>query len=164
MAVPLAACNIQEDGVPPLTTGQESSFELTGDVAAVDIEDVDFGLSIPPEGVNVGVEAGITVSLTINIESIDDATAQLCGLQAGSDAILVVDDNSDLDFDRPLTELGTLEDESIRATGIAKERAALQSPGGGSTEPAGKCELRAQTVALVEQATPEPNASPTPGL
>jgi hypothetical protein len=98
------------------------------------------------------------------MESIDDATAQLCGLQAGTDVIVVVDDNTDLDFDRPLTELGTMEDESIRASGIATERAALQSPGGGSKEPAGKCELRAQTVALVEEATPEPNASPTAGL
>jgi hypothetical protein len=160
----LPGCNTQEDATPPPSTGQESSFELTGDVAAVDIEDVDFGLSIPPDGVNVRVEAGITVNLTVDLESIDDATAQLCGLKGGTEAIVVVDDNTDLDFDRPRSELGTLEDESIRAIGIAKERAALQSPGDGATEFADKCELKAEAVALVEETTPEPNTSPTPGL
>lgn len=161
MMMALTGCNTQEDATPSATTGEETSFELTGDVAAVDIEDVDFGLSIPPEGVNVGVDAAIKVNLTVNVESIDDATSQLCGVKAGADAIVVVSEQTDLDFDRPLTELGTLEDESIRVKGTARERAAVQSPGDGSTEPAGKCEMEAETVALVEEATPEPTTSPT---
>ena len=157
----LPACNTQEDDAPPPSTGQESSFDLTGDVSAVDLEDVDFGLSLPPEGVNVGVDAGITVNLTVDIESIDDASAQLCGLQAGGSVIVVVTDETDLDFDRPLTELGTLEDESIRVQGTARERAAVASPGDGSAEPVGECELEADTVALVEEGTPGPTTSPT---
>ena len=69
MALP--ACKTREDATPPPSTGRESSFELTGDVSAVDLEDVDYGLSMPTEGVKVGVDAGITVSVTVNIESID---------------------------------------------------------------------------------------------
>ena len=159
MALP--ACNTQEDATPPPSTGRESSFELTGDVSAVDLEDVDFGLSMPTEGVNVGVDAGITVNVTVDIASIDEASSELCGLAAGGEVVVIVTDETDLDFDRPLTELGTLEDESIRVGGTARERAAVTSPGDGSTEPTSECDLQADTVALVEDATPEPNTSPT---
>lgn len=157
----LPACNTQDDTGPPAATGEESSFELTGDVSAVDIEDVDFDVSIPPEGVNVDVDGGITVNLTVNLETIDDASSELCGVAVGQDVIVVVTDETDLDFDRPVSELGTLEDESIRASGTAREEAAAASPGQGTTEPASSCEFHASTMSLVEE-SPPPGATPTP--
>jgi hypothetical protein len=158
----LSACNTQEDEQPPTTTGEETPFELTGDVSAVDIEDVDFDVSLPAEGVNVGVDAGITVNLTVNIETIDDPSSQLCEVAAGQDAIVVVTEETDLDFDRPLSELGTLEDESIRASGTARQEAAAESPGQGTTQPAGSCRFHASSLSLIEEETPVTTATPSP--
>jgi hypothetical protein len=159
----LPACNTEESEPPP-TTGQETSFELSGDVTAVDIENVDLDVSVPPPGERVGidVDAAITVNLTVNIETLDDASSQLCGLEVGQDVVVVVTEETDLEFDRPLNELGTLEDESIRATGTARETAAVQSPGQGTTGPGGSCEFAARTLAVVEEASPAPTVSPTP--
>ena len=158
----LSACNTEQDATPP-ATGQESSFELTGDVTAVDIENVDLDVSVPPPGERVAldVDASITVKLTVNIETMDDSSSQLCGLEVGQDAIVVVTEETDLEFDRPLNELSTLEDESIRATGTARETAAVQSPGQ-TTEPSGSCEFAAGTLALVEETSPAATVSPTP--
>ncbi len=158
----LPACNLDEDAAPPATTGRESTFELSGDVTAVDIEDVDFDVSVPPEGANVDVDAAITVNLTVNIETIDDASSELCGLEVGQDVVVVVTDETDLDFNRPLSELGTLEDESVRASGAARETAAVQSPGQATVEPGGNCEFSARTLSLVEEASPAATVSPIP--
>jgi hypothetical protein len=158
----LPACNTSEESEAPPATGQESPFELTGDVSAVDIEDVDFDVSLPPEGVEVDVDAGITVNMTINLETIDDASSTLCGVAVGQDVILVVTEDTDLDFDRPLSELGTLEDESVRASGTAREATGGESPGQGTTEPAGNCTFHAATLSLVEEQTPAATPSPSP--
>jgi hypothetical protein len=102
------------------------------------------------------------VNLTVNIETIDDPSSQLCGLEVGQDVVVVVTEETDLEFDRPLNELGTLEDESIRVSGTARETAAVQSPGQATTDPGGTCEFSASTLSVVEEASPTATVSPTP--
>lgn len=151
-----SACNTDTDSRAPVAPDEESTFDLTGDVTAVNIQDVDVDVSIPTEGIDVDIDASIKVQLTVGVESIDQATADLCAIENGSQVIVVVTEKTDLDFDRPLSELSSLEDESIRTTGTAHKSSGKpeQDPG-----PSGDCFLQAETLGLVEE---KPEASPSP--
>ncbi|HEX2052826.1 MAG TPA: hypothetical protein VHJ78_03735 [Actinomycetota bacterium] len=155
----LSACNTADDTSTAPTTGQESAFQLTGDVSAVDVEDVDVDVDVSagPDGIDIDPSGSVTVQLTVNLESINDEAAQLCGLQAGRDATVVVTDETDLDVDRPLAELGTIQDESITASGTARQ---LVGSDASANEPAGNCTLAAASLALAEE--PAAEGSPTP--
>lgn len=148
-----SACNTDVDSGTPAVTGQEALFEITGDVTAVNVEDIDVDVSIPSEGIDVDLDASIKVQLTVGLESVDAESAALCALKSGSQVIVVVTEKTDLEFDRPLSELNSLEDESIRATGNAH-----RTPGtpGGITDPSGTCELQAEKLGLVEEADGSP--------
>ncbi|HYN98778.1 MAG TPA: hypothetical protein VEU28_03815, partial [Actinomycetota bacterium] len=139
----LGACKTADNTAGTDTTGQQTQFEVSGDVSAVDVEDVDVdpNISTGPDGIDIDPEASVRVQVTINIESINDEAAELCNLQAGSDAIVVVTDDTDLNLDRSITELDTLSDESIVATGVAQERQSGASPT--VTQPDGGCLLTA---------------------
>lgn len=154
----LSACATADDSSTAPTTGQETSFQLTGDVTAVDIEDVDVDVdaSVGPDGIDVDPSGSITVQVTVNLESINDEAAQLCGLEVGGEAVVVVSDETDVQFDRPLTELDTIEDESIIASGSARELAGATANG---ADPGGECSLDAATLGLAEE--PEGQGSPT---
>lgn len=159
IALTLAGCNTQGDS-DGATTGTEAAFELTGDVSAVEIEDVDFGLDLSTggEGVEMNPNASVTVQLTVNIESINQEAADLCGLESGSDTVLVVTDETDLGLDRPLEELGTIRDESIRTTGTARKLSG-ETASPDAAAPQGSCRLDARTLALAEEAG-APSATP----
>jgi hypothetical protein len=160
----LAACNTADDTSDANTTGATAQFEISGDVSAVDIEDVDFdpNISTGPDGIDVDPEASIRVQLTVNIESINEEAAELCKLQADSDAIVVVTEDTDLDFDSDLSEMDTLDDESIIATGTAEERLVESDSTPTTTDPDGACVLTAERVRLDEEAPTEQSESPTP--
>ncbi|HEX2178036.1 MAG TPA: hypothetical protein VHL54_00740 [Actinomycetota bacterium] len=157
----LAGCNTEGNSSDDPTTGTEAAFEVTGDVSAVDIEDVDFGLDLSTggEGVEINPSASVTVQLTVNIESVNREAADLCGLEPGSDTVIVVTDETDLALDRPLEELGTIQDESIRTTGTARELSGETAGPDAAVAPAGSCRLDAQTLALAEEAG-SPSATP----
>jgi hypothetical protein len=158
----LTACNTADDTSDANTTGETAQFEITGDVSAVDIEDVDFdpNISTGNDGIDIDPEASIRVQLTVNIESINAEAAELCKLQPDSDAIVVVTEDTDLDFDSDLSEMDTLDDESIIATGTAEERLVESDATPSTTDPDGACVLTAERVRLAEE-TPAPNGSPT---
>ncbi len=160
-ALVLGACNTDDDGSDDPTTGTETAFEITGDVSAVDVEDVDVGidLSTGPDGVEFNPSASATLQLTVNLESINREAAELCKLEVGSDAILTVTDETDLELDRPFEELGTIGDESIKATGRASELAAETASPNAATDPDGACRLEAETLSLAEE-TASPSATP----
>lgn len=155
----LAACNTADDSTNVPTTGEEAAFQLRGDVSAVDIEDVDVDVDVSagPDGVDIDPSASARVQLTINLEEINSEAAQLCGLQSGSDAVVVVTDETDLQMDRPLEELGSIQDESVTASGTARK---LADAGTQPTEPAGGCALDAATLGLDEE--PQGEGNPTP--
>jgi hypothetical protein len=161
LVLALAGCNTDGDSSDDATTGAEAAFELTGDVSAVDIEDVDLGLELSTgaEGVEVNPNASATVQLTVNLESINQEAADLCGLQSGSDAVIVVTDETDLGLDRPIEELRTIRDESIRATGTARELSGETAGPDAGTAPEGSCRLDARTLALAEEPG-SPSATP----
>lgn len=160
----LAACNTADDTSDANTTGEQAQFEISGDVSAVDIEDVDVdpGISTGPDGIDIDPEASIRVQLTVNIESINEEAAALCKLQADGDAIVVVTEDTDLDFDANLTEMDTLDDESIIATGTAEERLVESDSTPTTTDPDGACVLTAERVRLDEETATEPSAEPSP--
>lgn len=159
----LAACNTADDTSDANTTGETAQFEISGDVSAVDIEDVDLdpNISTGPDGIDIDPEASIRVQLTVNIESINEEAAELCKLQPDSDAIVVVTEDTDLDFDSDLNELDTLDDESITATGTAEERLVESDSTPTTTDPDGACVLNAERVRLAEETATEPSESPT---
>jgi hypothetical protein len=161
----LAGCNTDDDASDDMTTGRQTQFEISGDVSAVDIEDIDVdpGISTGPDGIDVDPSASVRVQLTVNVESINDQAAELCELQPGGDAILLVTEDTDIDFDRPLDELDTLNDESITATGTAEERLVESDATPNASDPDGTCVLRAERLALREEATTTPAATPTAG-
>lgn len=160
----LAACNTADDTSDANTTGETAQFEISGDVSAVDIEDVDLdpNISTGPDGIDIDPEASIRVQLTVNIESINEEAAELCKLQPDSDAIVVVTEDTDLDFDSDLNELDTLDDESITATGTAEERLVESDSTPTTTDPDGACVLNAERVRLAEETATEPSESPSP--
>ena len=160
----LVACNTGDDTSDANTTGRQAQFEISGDVSAVDIEDVDVdpGVSTGPDGVDVDPDVSIRVQLTVNIEAINEEAAELCKLQAGSDAIVVLTEDSDLDFDANLTEMDTLDDESIIATGTAEERLVESDSTPTTTDPDGSCVLTAERVRLEEETAIQPGESPSP--
>jgi hypothetical protein len=160
-ALVLCACNTDDDASDDPTTGSEAAFEITGDVSAVDVEDVDVGidLSTGPDGVEFDPSASATVQLTVNLESINQEAAGLCKLEVGSDAILTVTDETDLELDRPFEELGTIGDESVKATGRASELSAETASPNAATDPDGACRLQAETLSLAEE-TASPSATP----
>lgn len=168
----LAACNTGDDTSDANTTGEEAQFEVSGDVTAVDIEDIDVdpNISAGTDGIDIDPEASIRVQLTVNIESINTEAAELCKLQVGSDAVVVVTQDTDMDFDSPLNEMNTLDDESIIATGTAEERLIESDSTPTTTDPDGACVLNAERLRLDEEspdepsptATPKPSVSPTP--
>lgn len=155
----LPACNTGDDAANEATTGEQAAFELRGDVTAVDVEDVDVNVDVSagPEGVDIDPSGSVRVQLTVNLEEINTEAAQLCGLQAGSDTVVVVTDETDLAMDRPLTELATIQDESVTASGTARK---LAASGAEPTEPAGGCALEASNLGLAEE--PEGEGNPTP--
>ncbi|HEX2148927.1 MAG TPA: hypothetical protein VHI31_01950 [Actinomycetota bacterium] len=159
----LAACNTADNTAGTDTTGEQTRFEVSGDVSAVDVEDVDLdpNISAGPDGIDINPEASVRVQLTINIESVNDEAAELCNLEAGSDAIVVVTDDTELNLDRSITELDTLSDESIVATGVAQERQAESGASPTATDPDGGCLLTAQSLELdQESATSSPSPAP----
>lgn len=160
----LAACNTDDDASDDITTGKEAQFEISGDVSAVDIEDIDVdpGISTGPDGIDVDPSASVRVQLTVNVESINDEAAALCKLQPGGDAILLVTEDTDIDFDRPLDELDELDDESITASGTAEERLVESDATPNASDPDGTCVLTVERLALKEEATTTPAATPTP--
>jgi hypothetical protein len=160
----LTACNTADDTSDANTTGETAQFEISGDVSAVDIEDVDFdpNISSGNDGIDIDPEASIRVQLTVNIESINAEAAELCKLQPDSDAIVVITEDTDLDFDRDLSEMDTLDDESIIATGTAEERLVESDSTPTTTDPDGACVLTAERVRLDEETPTEPGESPTP--
>lgn len=162
----LAACNTADDTSNANTTGQTAEFEISGDVSAVDIEDVDLdpGISAGRDGIDVNPQASIRVQLTVNIESINQEAADLCKLQAGSDTIVVVTEDTDLDFDTNLTEMDSLDDESVIATGTAEERLVESDSTPTTTDPDGVCVLTAERLRVDEETITEPVESPTPTL
>ncbi len=155
------ACATADDNTTAPTTGKESSFQVTGDVSAVDVEDVDVDVdaSIGPDGFDVNPSGSVTVQVTIKLESINDEAAELCEVQAGGDAVLVVNDDTDLAFDRPLTELDTLRDESVTATGTARELAGQTVD---AADPGAACILTAVTLALAEEPGDPATTAPAP--
>lgn len=155
----LGACNTDDDASDDPTTGSETAFEITGDVSAVDVEDVDVGidLSTGPDGAEFNPSA--TVQLTVNLESINQEAAELCKLEVGSDALLTVTDETDLELDRPFEELGTIGDESVKATGRASELSAGTASPDAATDPDGACRLQAETLSLAEE-TASPSVTP----
>jgi hypothetical protein len=161
----LAACNTDGDTSDDLTTGQKTQFEISGDVSAVDVEDIDIdpGISTGPDGIDVDPSASVRVQLTVNVESINDVAAELCKLQPGGDAILLVNEDTDIDFDRPLDEMDTLNDESITATGTAEERLVESDATPNASDPDGTCVLQVERLGLREEATTSPAATPTAG-
>lgn len=162
--ISLGACNTGDDTSDDLTTGQQSQFEISGDVSAVDIEDIDIdpGVSTGPDGIDVDPSASVRVQLTVNVESINDEAARLCKLQPSGDAILLVTEDTDIEFDRPLDELNTLDDESITASGAAEERLVESDATPNASDPDGICVLRVERLALKEEATTTPGATVTP--
>lgn len=151
------ACNTDAGSGAPGVTGEESSFELTGDVTAVNIEDVDVDVSIPTEGIDVDIDASIKVQLTVGVESIDQATADLCAIENGSQVIVVVTEDTDIAFGRLFSELNSLEDESIRARGNAHKASDNADE---NTGPSGNCELQAEKLELVkEESEPSPSST-----
>ncbi|CAN5864580.1 hypothetical protein BH23ACT12_BH23ACT12_14760 [soil metagenome] len=168
LVLALAACNTADDSSDAITTGEQVQFEIAGDVSAVDIEDVDVdpGISVGPDGIDVDPQASFRVQLTVNIESINDEAARLCDLQAGSDTIVIVTEDTDLDFGRSITEMDTLDDESIVATGMAEERLIESDATPTTTDPDGACVLSVERLRLDEEAatttTPSPTSSPSP--
>ena len=152
----LTACNTADDASKAPTTGQRASFHLSGDVGAVDVEDVDVDVDVSagPGGINIDPSAGVTVQLTVTLESINQEAGRLCGLQSGGEAVVVVTDETDLELDRPLSELGTIQDESITASGTAEQLAAATAD---AAEPGTRCSLTASTLAVAE----EPGGGPT---
>ena len=161
LVVVLSGCNTADDTSKAPSTGRQASFQLSGDVSAVDVEDVDVDVDVSagPGGINIDPSAGVTVQLTVTLEAINQEATELCGLESGGEAVLVVTDETDLDFDRPLTELGTIQDESITASGTAEQLAAGTQ---GAAEPDARCSLTATTLALAEEPEAEPTTTISP--